>query len=121
MHALIIEDECLIALVIEGYLRELGYISFAFAASEEEAVASAAQRCPDLITSDVMLDAGNGIDAVLTICPDRRIPVVFITGSAEQVVSRNAAATVVQKPFGMRDLHAGVQIAREAAHLPGFA
>jgi CheY-like chemotaxis protein len=55
MHALIIEDEPLIAMLIEDCLRLLGYDSIQFAATEAEAVAAASMRCPDLITSDVRL------------------------------------------------------------------
>jgi CheY-like chemotaxis protein len=64
MHALIIEDEPLIAMLIEDILRTCGYSSFAFAATVDDAVAAATSRCPDLITSDVELKPGNGIDAI---------------------------------------------------------
>jgi CheY-like chemotaxis protein len=39
MHALIIEDECFTAQLIEDRLRELGYTTFDFATDEGEAVA----------------------------------------------------------------------------------
>ena len=38
MHALIIEDEPMIALVIEDFLRESGFISVDIAATQTEAV-----------------------------------------------------------------------------------
>ena len=76
MHALIIEDECLIAQLIEDRLRELGFTSFAFALNETDAVSAASDRCADLITSDVQLSAGCGIDAVQRICDGMRIPVL---------------------------------------------
>ena len=50
MHALIIEDECLIAMAIEDALRDCGFTSFDVAVSADEAVAAAARKCPDLIT-----------------------------------------------------------------------
>src|SRR5438309_10760925 len=68
MHALIIEDEFFTAMLIEDRLRELGFTSFAFASSENEAVAAACDRCPDLITADVQFAPGCGIDAVQLIC-----------------------------------------------------
>ena len=61
MHALIIEDESLIAMEIEEVLRGCGFSSFDFAVSAEEAVAAAARNCPDLITADVQLRPGCGI------------------------------------------------------------
>ncbi len=99
MHALIIEDEPLIALLIEDHLRALGYTSVDFAVTEAEAVTAARKRCPDLITSDVRLPDGCGIAAVETICGGRRIPVVFITATAGEVRRRVRGAIVVQKPF----------------------
>lgn len=115
MHALIIEDEFLTAQLIEDRLRELGYSSFAIAMNEEEAVAAASERCPDLITSDVQLSAGCGIDAVQRICDEKPIPVLYITGSAMVVRDRCPWAVVIQKPFGISDLREGVKSARGAA------
>ena len=81
MHALIIEDEALIAMAIEDALRGCGFTSFAVAVSADEAVAAAAHKCPDLITADVELRPGCGITAVQSICSEQPIPVLFITGS----------------------------------------
>jgi CheY-like chemotaxis protein len=115
MHALIIDDEFLTAQLIEDRLRELGFTSFAFAMDEEEAVEAARERCPDLITSDVELLGGCGIAAVQRICDEKPIPVLYITGSAAKVRERCPWAVIIQKPFGMADLRAGVREAREAA------
>ncbi len=98
MHALIIEDEVLVAILIEDYLRERGYTSFDLVATEEEAVSAAKARCPDLISSDVRLAQGSGITAVQEICSERTIPVIFITGSAEEVRERAPGAVIVEKP-----------------------
>jgi CheY-like chemotaxis protein len=115
MHALIIEDECLTALSIEGHLRDLGFTSFTFATSEEEAITAAAHRCPNLITSDVQLSSGCGIDAVQRICAEIYIPILFITGTALLVRERCPWAVVIDKPFGTDSLHNGVKAARMAA------
>src|SRR5688500_18315655 len=99
MHALIIEDECLIAMAIEDALRDCGFTSFDVAVSAEAAVAAAARKCPDLITADVQLRPGCGITAVQSICSERPIPVVFITGSPGEVRVRMPAHRLVEKPF----------------------
>jgi CheY-like chemotaxis protein len=104
MHALIIEDEPMIALLIEDQLRDLGFSSIDFAVTETEAVASADKRCPDLITSDVRLLQGCGIAAVQAICARKCIPVIFITATARDVRERVSDALVVAKPFGRADL-----------------
>jgi DNA-binding response OmpR family regulator len=115
MHALIVEDEFLTAHLIEDRLRDLGFSSFAFAMDEEEAVAAASERCPDLITADVQLSPGCGIDAVQRICDEKRIPVLYITCTAMMVRERCPWAVVIQKPFGMADLREGVHSARRVA------
>ena len=48
MHALIIEDDDLIAMTIEEVLRKCGFTSFHFAVSLDEAVAAARERCPPI-------------------------------------------------------------------------
>lgn len=99
MHALIIEDESLIAMAIEDALRDCGYLSFDFAVSNEEAIAAAALNCPDLITADVELRPGCGITTVQSICSDRPIPVLFITGTPGEVRMRMPGHALIEKPF----------------------
>lgn len=105
MHALIIEDEIMIAAAIEFVLRDCGFDSFDIASSSLAAIAAARRRCPDLITADVKLTAGNGIDAIRTICRDPRIPVIFITGQvAADVRQQVADYPVLTKPFSEQTL-----------------
>jgi two-component system, response regulator PdtaR len=104
MHALIIEDEPMIALLIEDHLRAIGYTTVDFAVTEAEAVAAAGKRCPDLITSDVRLGDGCGIAAVETICSGQRVPVVFITSVGCEVHQRMSDAVVLSKPFAPAQL-----------------
>ena len=99
MHALIIEDESMIAIAIEDALRGCGFTSFDIAVSADEAVRSATLRCPDLITADVQLRPGCGITAVQSICSEQPIPVLFITGSPGEVRIRMPDHGLVEKPF----------------------
>ena len=101
MHALIIEDEYLTSQLIQNHLTEMGFTSFAFAMDEDEAVAAAQEKRPNLITSDVQLNRGSGIDAVQRICDRIPIAVIYITGSAMTVRERCPTAVVIQKPFGV--------------------
>ena len=105
MHALIIEDEPIIALLIEEHLRGLGFLTFAFAGSEAGAIEAASERCPDLITADVRLAQGCGIAAVESICSGRPIPVVFITATSWEVRERLCDAILVEKPFAPAELN----------------
>jgi CheY-like chemotaxis protein len=109
MHALIIEDDDLIAMTIEELLSSCGFTSFDFAVSLDEAVTAARQRCPDLITADIELKPGSGIDAVQTICSEKPIPVIFITGRADDARSRMPQHPVLSKPFRISDIEAAVR------------
>jgi DNA-binding response OmpR family regulator len=109
MHALIIEDDELIAMAIEDVLGDCGFTSFHIAVSLDEAVAAARERCPRLITADLELKPGSGIDAVQTICSETPIPVIFITGRADAVRSRMPRHRVLSKPFQASEVAAAVR------------
>ena len=114
MHALIIEDETLIAMAIEEALRGCGFTSFDVAVSADEAVAAAARRCPDLVTADVELRPGCGITAVQSICSERPVPVLFITGSPGQVRIRMPGHALVEKPFSADGIIEATTLAMES-------
>lgn len=100
MHALIIEDETIIAMSIEEILLTCGFTSFDFATTVQDAISAAECSCPDLITADVDLKPGSGIDAVNEICSGPRIPVIFITGSPTDVRERATPQhELIEKPF----------------------
>lgn len=110
MHALIIEDEALIAMTIEEILRDCGFTSFDFASSSEQAIVAARHKCPALITTDVELKLGCGIEAVNAICSGTPIPVIFITGSLSEVLSRMPQHPLISKPFTTEAVMAAVKI-----------
>jgi CheY-like chemotaxis protein len=116
VHALIIEDHGMIALHLEALLRDLGFASFAFAATEEEAVAAARERCPDLITADVKLREGNGPSAVRRIghiCLPRRMAIVYVTANGD-LLAGVSSAVIVAKPFTRDVLERAVAAAQTA-------
>lgn len=118
MHALIIEDESMVAAIIEYVLRESGFETFDIVSSSREAVAAAAERCPDLITVDVTLAAGNGIEAIQAICPGPSLPVIFITGRNPAAVrAKMSEYAVLSKPFSEQTL-TYVVAASLSAHQP---
>ncbi len=97
-HALIIEDELVIALGLQAQLSDLGYGSFAFASTELQALEQARIQCPALVTVDVGLLDGNGLDAidgVLSLCGP--LPVIYITGDGA-ALDGHPEAVVVEKP-----------------------
>jgi DNA-binding response OmpR family regulator len=109
MHALIIEDDYLIGQSLRDMLEDLGFTSFSFARSEDAAVAGATEQKIDLITADVRLLPGDGVTAVEAICKERQVPVVFITGYADELSNRAPGAIVIQKPVTPEQLAAAVR------------
>ncbi|HEY0042932.1 MAG TPA: response regulator [Allosphingosinicella sp.] len=119
MRAFIIEDEYLIARSIQDRLEDLGFNAFSFARSEDAAVVGARSERIDLITADIRLVPGDGLDAVEAICASRNVPVVFITGYApeleERLENRLPAAEVLQKPLKENELEEAVKRVLRAA------
>lgn len=112
MHALIIEAEPLVALMIQDVLEENGFDSCAFATAAEEAINAAAERCPDLIVADVDLREGCGIEAVQSICSGKPIPIIFASETFRDPLTRIPTAKTVRKPFAALALTAAVAQAR---------
>lgn len=108
MHAFIIEDDYLIGQSLRDMLEPLGFTTFSFARSEDAAIMGARGQNIDLITADVRLLPGDGVKAVETICKDSHIPVVFITGYADELQDRAPTAVVVQKPIDPEHLATAV-------------
>lgn len=116
MHAFIIEDEYLIAQALRDMLERLGFDEFSFARSEDAAVQGVGERPIDLITADVRLLPGDGVEAVEAICARRQVPVIFITGYADELKDRAPNAIVIQKPIKDEQLASAVKLA-----IPNFA
>lgn len=109
MHAFIIEDDYLIGQSLQDMLERLGFDRFSFARSEDAAVLGASDPQIDLITADVRLLPGDGLKAVEAICARRDIPVLFITGYADELRDRAPGATVIQKPVDEQELATAVR------------
>ena len=69
----------------------------------------------DLISADVRLFPGDGVNAVEAICGRRDIPVIYITGYAEELQDRLPDAIVVQKPVRQEELARGREQGPESA------
>ena len=99
-HVLIIEDEPMIAMLLQDLLEEAGATSFAFAATEQDAVTLARRQRPSVITSDIRLLQGTGPGAVEQITYAMgEIPVVFITANPDMCDPTGPSTTVLTKPF----------------------
>jgi two-component system, response regulator PdtaR len=103
-HALIVEDEIVTGMGMQSVLSGLGFTSFAFASTSFQAADQARARRPDLVTVDVNLLHGTGVDAAHAVqeaCGPT--PTLFVTGDPDALAG-DPAAVVVKKPFGRADI-----------------
>jgi DNA-binding NarL/FixJ family response regulator len=128
--ALIVEDEPLIAIGLEGILRELGFDVCGLASNPKEAVELATSRRPDLILMDVYLEGGcQGIKAAKWLRDACDIPILFVTGRVDRDTIANIRALlpkafVCAKPVARDRLAkaiAGATGWKPLTNLPHFA
>lgn len=101
-RVLIIEDEPIIAMDIEGIVRDLGHEVVGIAVTRDEAVALAIDLEPGLVLADIQLaDDSSGIDAVRDILERFSVPVIFITAFPERLLTgeRPEPTFLITKPF----------------------
>jgi len=117
MHALIIEDQFLVAALIEDMLRDLGYTSFHVVGGAGDAIRAARERRPDLVTADHRLgdDDGDGVGAVRAICAAGAVPTVFISEYGDEVRALAPDAVLIDKPFNDRMLREAIERAKALA------
>ena len=108
---LIIEDEKIIALDIASIVEEMGHSVCGVAEREHEALAMARTTKPQLILADIQLkDGDSGIVAVQEILKSTDIPVIFITGFPEYLLTGRTVEPVfvITKPFKSETLKAAI-------------
>ncbi len=99
---LIIEDEQIVASDIARIVEDMGHRIAGMAGSQKESVALAEQLKPGLVLADIRLeDGGDGIMAAQTILETYSVPIVFVTGYPERLLTGSGLepAFVVAKPF----------------------
>ena len=90
---LIVEDEILLATVLESRLIDFGYRVVDIVRAGENAISAAEQLLPDLILMDIRLSGKmDGIDAALEIRKNHDIPLIFMTSCADEDTRQRAAA-----------------------------
>lgn len=113
-HALIIEDEAIVALEVEDVLSDLGFTTFDIVRSPKQAVAAALARRPDLVTADYRIKCGTGVEAVDRIVDAiGPVRVIYITGNPD-VVLKQGLAPVIDKPIAPRALAAACRLVQAA-------
>lgn len=95
---LIVEDDAIIAMAIEGRLRELGYEVIGRASTGPDAIKKSEDLGPDLVLMDIHLKGPmDGITAAENIYGLLNIPVVYLTAFSDEQTLKRAHKT---SPFG---------------------
>jgi len=106
---LIIEDEPLTASYIEELVKSLRHNVIGIARTHEAALKLAREKKPALILSDIQLaDGSSGVEAVNEILRDFEIPVIFITGHPELLLTgaKPEPTFLIAKPFNAETVKA---------------
>lgn len=109
---LIIEDEAIIAMDLEGIVRSMGHNVTGVARTSDGAISLGARKLPDLILADIQLaDGSSGIDAVNALLAEHgERPVIFITAFPERLLTgeRPEPAFLISKPYTEQQVRAAV-------------
>jgi YesN/AraC family two-component response regulator len=94
MDVLIVEDEMIIALMIEQMVKRMGHTVVGKTAKGEKAIEQAHETKPDLILMDIRLQGEmDGVDAISKIQHELDIQVIYITGNTDQKYKNKVEST----------------------------
>jgi len=112
---LVVEDEWLIATLLEDMLSELGHVVAATAPSLDEALNAVQQHSFDLALIDLNLN-GQSANAVAESLASRGIPFACTTGYGRtDLDERFRGRPILHKPFELKDLEAVIAQALPSA------
>lgn len=106
---MIVEDESILAMLVEMKLKRKGFSVLEPVATGEDAITSAAENKPDVIVMDIRL-AGviDGIEASQEICKISKCTIVFTTGYSDDTIKEKALAlkplAYLTKPYEINEL-----------------
>ena len=119
---LIVEDEAIVALDLKLSLQDLGYEVTGIAATGEQALRAVDERPPHLVLMDVRLQgAMDGIATAEAIRVRQAVPLIFLTSHSDDETVQRAARTApygyLTKPYQIRELRAGIEVALTKARM----
>ncbi len=113
---LVVEDDDIIARVLDWRLHNLGYTVSGRASTGAEAMEMVVQNRPDLVLMDINIQGDiDGIETASMIKKGFSIPVVYVTSHSDGPTLERAKATkpdgFIIKPFGDDDLRVAIDLA----------
>lgn len=115
-NILIVEDERIIALDLQGRLIRFGYPKPVIATNGIDALKEIEIRKPDIILMDIMLSSGfDGIETANIIHEKYNIPIIFLTAYSDEGTleraKRAGPVAYLLKPFKERELFTTIEMA----------
>src|ERR1043165_381954 len=112
---LIVEDERIVAKDLQYMLGAMGYDAYAIAASADDAIARATERCPDLVLMDIRIKGSrDGIETAEALRRQFGVPVVYLTSHADDTTLDRATRTnpygYLMKPLKAAELRSAIEI-----------
>lgn len=117
-HALIIDDNMIVSRAIQSCLETLGFNSFDHTWTEEQALAAADRRPPDLVVIGDEVEAGSALSAAKRISCDLAVPVLMVTGDPVRARKRLEKTASFEGPFLLNQIEEAVQLARADTRSP---
>jgi len=113
---LVVEDERIVARDIQRSLIDLGYDVPATAASANQAIRLASERCPNLVLMDVQIKGDlDGIETAKLLRERFDVPIVYLTAFSDLATVERAKATepygYLLKPVRTNELRSVVEVA----------
>ncbi|MBF8299436.1 MAG: two component transcriptional regulator, winged helix family [Dehalococcoidia bacterium] len=122
VRVLIVEDEPMVAEVVERYLRREG-MEGAIAADGEKGLELARNWNPDVIVLDLMLPKIDGLEICRTLRKESNVPIIMLTARGEEtdriVGLEIGADDYVVKPFSPKELVTRIKVVLRRASLSG--
>lgn len=110
-RVLIIEDDDLIAEAMARIVTTMGHSVVHRAVAESDALNAARESAPHLVLADIQLgEGGDGLNAAQAIVAQTPVPVIFVTGFPERLLTGEAPepAFVVSKPYREETLRTAI-------------
>lgn len=99
LNILIVEDEALVAMLVEDALTDHGHVVLGIADTQATALALADAALPDLALCDVRLAEGDCGMAVALALAERGVPCLFLSGNCPDRADHPLIVGCVAKPF----------------------
>ena len=115
LQVLIVEDEFLLAMLLQVQLEQRGFRVLGIAHNGQEAVALSRERRPDAILMDIRMPVMDGIEATRQIMAERPTCIVVLSARAERDSAAQAekagAKAFLTKPASIESVVQALQMA----------